>query len=144
MASPFREQFATLIRRSSTLARAYMCDGDASAAVIWDDDSEITIRLSLRGEEIWLIAGSGTLLRFVAASDGEFDHEGIAHVIDQILHGAAVEFFGVAEAAEGDVFATGFEIGQSQGFAGGLNESQARFRARLAGPMASASLTILD
>ncbi len=145
MATSFSEQFAVLIRKSGTSAHAHQCDGDASTAVVWDGDSEITIRLSLRNEEIWLIAGSGTLLRFVADSDGEFDHEGIAQVIDQILHGATVEFFGVTEAAEGDdIFTTGFEIGQSSGFAGGLNKSQARFHARLAGPMACASLTILD
>ncbi len=145
MASSFSKQFATLILSSNISAHAHLCDGDPSAAMVWDDDSGITIRLSLRDEEIWLIAGSGTLLRFVAASDGEFDHEGIACVIDQILHGAAVEFFGVAEDANGDdIFAAGFEIGRSQDFGGGLNESRARFRARLAGPMARANLTILD
>jgi len=144
MASSFGEQFAAIVRNTSRSAHAYLCDGNSAAAVAWDDNSEITIRLSLRGEEIWLLAGSGTLLRFVAASDGEFDHEGIGYVINQILHGAAIEFFGVAEDTDNVNFATGFEIGQSQEFAGGLNGSQARFRTRLAGPMASAALTILE
>lgn len=144
MAFSYSEQFAALVRKTSRSARAYLCDGDSSAAVAWDDNSEITIRLSLKGEEIWLLAGSGTLLRFAAASDGEFDQEGIGYVINQILHGTAIEFFGVTEGIDNDNFATGFEIGPSQEFAGGLNGSQARFRTRLAGPMASAALTVLE
>lgn len=141
----YSEQFVALVKELGTQAASYLCDGASTSAMIWDDDSEVTIRLSLRDDEIWLIAGAGILLRFVADSDGEFDREGIAFVIDQILRGAAIEFFGVANHVGGeDIFATGYEIGPKREFAGGLNETQARFRARLAGPLARARLIILD
>lgn len=145
MESSFSEQFQTLIRKSSTTAHAYLCDGDASAAMIWDDATHITIRLALKRDEIWLFAGSGTLVRFIAASDGEFDHEGIAQVISQILRGEATEFFGIARAdADDDMVATGYEIGLPGGFAGGLSNRQARFRTRLAGPLAGANRAIFE
>lgn len=144
MASSPSEQFASLIRHAGESVHAHLCDGDRSAAVVWDDESEITIRLSLRGDEVWIIAGSGILVRFVAASDGEFDREAIIYVIDQILTGSAVEYFGLAQSTGDDVFATGFDIGPDREYASGLDRSQARFRAQLAGPLARATLTISD
>ncbi|KHK95506.1 hypothetical protein LK09_19235 [Microbacterium mangrovi] len=129
------------MRRANRRARAYLCDGDPTSAVVWDPESEITIRLSLRGDEIWVIAGSGILIRFVADSGGELDHEGIAIVLTRILAGEAVEHFGVAGQDDGDAFATGYRVG-TEGFSGGFTAEEAKFRARLAGPLAVATLEL--
>lgn len=46
------QQVAEVVHRASGSARACLCDGDASSAVVWDPASEITIRLALRGDEV--------------------------------------------------------------------------------------------
>lgn len=132
----FEEQFAELVRRISSRARAYLCDGDPRSAVAWDPESEITIRLSLKGDEIWVMAGSALLIRDVAASDGEFDLAGIDLVVDEILGGRAVEHFGlVGQSGTDVVVATGFRL-ESGRFAGGRNEGESLFKARVGGPFA--------
>jgi len=143
MVSSLSEQFAALVRRIGESTHAHLCEGDPWAAMVWDDKSEVTIRLSLRDDEIWLFAGSGVLVRFIADSDGEFDRPGITSAIDQILAGTAIEYFGVADAGHDDIFATGFDIGPGE-YASGLDGRQARFRTRLAGPMAVAGIDVYD
>lgn len=147
MESSYQSQFAGIVRRTGTAARAHLCDGDASEAVVWDPATEITVRLSLRGDEVWLLAGSGLLIRFVAASDGEFDHEGIDRVIGLVLRGEAVEHFGVAALDGQDAppsIPTGYRVGEPQGYSGGLPAGQARFEARIAGPLARAHLDLTE
>lgn len=140
MASALTEQFAVIVRRAAQHARAHLCDGDPTSAVVWDPASEITIRLSLRSDEVWLIAGSGILIRFVTDSAGDVDIDSIATVLARILAGEAVEEFGVA-GQRGDVFATGYRVG-AEGFSGGLTADEAKFHARLAGPLAVAALDL--
>ena len=144
MACSFDEQLAEIVSRAKASARAHLCDGDTSSAVVWDADSEITIRLSRRGDEMWLLAGSGILLRFVAASDGEFDHEGIDTAIDLILRGEAIEYFGAAGRKSDPAFATGYRIDSAGGFSGGRTRIESLFQARLAGPMAAGRLDAGD
>jgi len=140
--SSFIEQFTGIVLRAKKSARAYLCDGDAHSAVVWDPDSEITIRLSLKEDEVWLIAGSGTLFRFVAASDGEFDHKGIDFVLNSILRSEVAEHFGVAGEAQYDSVVTGNHIGETNDYAGGLTADDSKYQARIAEPMASARMKI--
>lgn len=134
----FDEQFGEIVRRANGSFRAYLCDGDSRSAVIWDPYTEITIRLALRNDEIWVIAGSGVLVRFVAASDDTFSDEDIDAVMAAILRGDAVEYFGGAGASTALAAATGFDVGSDIGFSGGLGRDEAQFAARLAGPLAAA------
>lgn len=141
----FDGQFSGIVQRWRTRARAFLCDGDPRSAVIWDQRSHITVRLQLIQDEVWVIAGSGMLVRFVAASDGEFDREGIDDVVGQILAGKAVEYFGAADRDGEDVIATGYSVGEEPVlFTGGLGQSQSRFRSRIAGPMAVRGLDYLE
>lgn len=138
MAHSLDQRFANIVHRAGKSARACLCDGDARSAVVWDPASEITIRLALRRDEVWLIAGSGTLIRFVASSEGEFDDEGIDTVIDLILGGEAVEHFGVRGQKTGITFTTGYRLDPAGGFSGGLNASESLFQARIGGPLKAA------
>lgn len=141
MASSAGEQLEQLVESLRPAHRAYICDGDRSTAMAWDDESEITVRLSLRGDELWVLAGSGLLARYVVPSDGEFDLETIAEVVDGILTGGAVEFFGPASVGgSGGRVATGFRVGPGS-VSSGVDTEQAAFSARLAGPMARAEPT---
>ncbi|MFT7766740.1 hypothetical protein [Clavibacter tessellarius] len=112
--------------------------------MVWDESSEITVRLSLRGDELWAMAGSGVLVRFVETSEGEFDLDQVEHAVGLMLRGLAVEFFGAADDPGGEAYPSGFEIGSARAFAGGLDEGQSRFRARLAGPMFRATVPIAE
>lgn len=134
------EQFAQVVSAAGVSANAHLCEGDSTAAVIWDDSTQITVRLSLRDDEVWILAGSGILVRSITDSEGEFDRVLILDAIRQILRGEAIEYFGVTPCLEeADTFATGFEI-RRVGAAAGLDASSAAFRARLAGPLAQAAL----
>ena len=59
MDSSSGSQFEQLVDDASAHVRAHLCEGDPSTAVLWDDPTGITVRLSLLGDEIWLFAGSG-------------------------------------------------------------------------------------
>jgi len=141
----FDQQFAGIVQRWQPKVQAFSCAGDTRSAVIWHAQSQITLRLHLIEDEVWIIVGSGTLLRFVSASDGEFDHSGIDHVIEQVLAGNAIEYFGAVGHEHEDVIAVGYRIGEGPAaFTGGLSQNHSRFRARIAGPMAAAQLDELD
>lgn len=112
MASRLNEQFTSIVRRASQHARAHLCDGDSTSAVVWDPESE-----------------------------REFDGDSIATVITRILARDVVEYFGVAEQHDGDTFATGYRV-REEGFSGGLAPDETRFHARLAGPLAVAALDL--
>ena len=142
MAPSFEEQFAQIVRGIATYANAYLCDGDPRSAVAWDPENEITVRLQLRGDEVWVLAGSGTLIRTFADSTGELEHEGLDRVIRTILSGRAIEYFGVAGYPSIADFVTGHDLSPGIGFSGGLNAKQSQFSARIAGPLASAYLDI--
>lgn len=115
---------------------AYLCAGAERDAVVWSSDTEITVRLSARGDdEIWVLAGSGLLIRFVAASDGDLG--GVADVVRRIVAGEAVEMFGDRPAGDEPAVATGYALGPDRPFAGGLRADEARWTARIAGPFAA-------
>ena len=116
---------------------AYLCAGADREAMVWSSDTEITVRLSARGDdEIWVIAGSGLLVRFVAASDGDMGD--VAEVVRRIVAGEAVEMFGDRRRADdGFAVATGYALGPDRAFAGGLDGDQARWTARIGGPFAA-------
>lgn len=144
MASSLRDQFGQLVASAAAIGRAHLCVGDSSSALVWDETTEITVRLALRADEVWLLAGSGLLVRFVASSEATLDVEGILDVVKEIICGNATEFFGVASGAPGaDQFATGFQIA-SGSTSGGLGPSQSAFQARLAGPLARAQRVAED
>jgi len=140
MVSTPREQFLYLVERTSASANAYTCDGDTDTAFAWDSRNEITVRLALRGDEIWLFAGSGLLVRFVADSEGEFDLDGAMRTIASILAGEAVEYFGVRDRHPPASFATGFSVGADHFMQAGLGVVESVYSAHLAGPLARASL----
>jgi hypothetical protein len=142
MISSFSEQFIKIIINAKATTNAHLCKDDPKTAVLWDDSTQITIRLSLNEDEIFLYAGSGIFIRFVASSENLFDHFGIAKVIEQILTGQAIEYFGVKAKISDDFFATGYVVEAEPKFAGGLKEEEAYFRARLAGPMAKGFLSL--
>lgn len=144
MVSSARSQFAQLIDRAARAAHGHLCSGDPEAGVVWDDKTEITARLSLRGDEIWLVAGSGLLARFVANSEHEFDCEGILSAIAVILSGEAIEYFGVRGQDSEQAYATGFAIGEPAEYAGGLTHDQSRFATVLGGPLRRASIPVTD
>ena len=115
---------------------AYLCAGAEREAVVWSADTEITVRLSARGgDEIWVLAGSGLLIRFVAASDGDLGD--VADVVRRIVAGEAVEMFGDRLAGDEPAVATGYTLGSDRPFAGGLRADAARWTARIAGPFAA-------
>lgn len=140
MGFSFSDQFAGIVRRARNPAQAYICEGDPTSAVVWDIDNEITIRLSLKDDEVWLIAGSGTMVRFVADSNGDFDHDGIDFVISSILLSEVVEHFGAAGKLEYDFVVTGNQIGPMNEYGGGLTAEESKFQARIAGPIAAAQV----
>jgi hypothetical protein len=142
MESSFSEQFTGIVLRAKKSARAYLCDGDTDSAVVWDPDSEITIRLSLREDEVWLIAGSGSMFRFVAATDSEFDHGGIDFFISSILRSEMGEHFGAVGKAQYDSVVTGHAIVVADDWSGGLASTESKYQARIAVPMASARMRI--
>lgn len=116
---------------------AHLCDGAEREAVVWSAETEITVRLSARGDdELWVMAGSGLLIRFVAADDGDMGD--VAAVVRRIVAGEAVEMFGERRrAGEGPAVATGHALGPDRAFAGGLDSHQALWTARIAGPFAA-------
>lgn len=58
--------------------------------MVWSSDAEITVRLTARGDdEIWVLARSGLLIRFVAASDGDMGD--VAKVVRRIGAGEALD-----------------------------------------------------
>lgn len=117
---------------------AYLCAGAEREAVVWSPDTEITVRLSARGDdEIWVTAGSGLLIRFAAASDGDMGD--VADAVRRIVAGEAVEMFGERRRADdGPAAATGYTLGgPDRVFAGGLDAEQARWTARIGGPFAA-------
>lgn len=142
MAPSFEEQFAQIVRGIATYANAYLCDGDPRSAVAWDPENEITVRLALHGDELWVVAGSGTLIRLIATSSGEHLFDEVDAIVRTILSGRAVEHFGVAGHPSIADFVTGDDLGPAIGVAGGLNARQSQFSARIAGPLAKAYLDI--
>lgn len=115
---------------------AYLCAGADREAMVWSSSTEITVRLSARGDdEIWVLAGSGLLVRFVVADDG--DPGDVAAVVRRIVAGEAVEMFGDRDGASCPVVATGYELGPERSFAGGLAADEALWTARVAGPFAA-------
>ena len=140
MASSYEAQFAAVVRRIGTYARAHLCEGDSTSAVAWHPENQITVRLQLRGDEVWVVAGSGTLVRVVADSFGDLLHDELDSIVRAILDGYATEYFGVAGHPSIADFATGYDLGRAAGFAGGRNAKQSRFQARIAGPLAKAAL----
>ncbi|MCI9889470.1 hypothetical protein JT358_13520 [Micrococcales bacterium 31B] len=108
--------------------------------MMWDDKTEITARISLRGDEVWLVAGSGLLVRFVASSEHEFDLDGILAAAKKILSGHAVEYFGTRDLGTEPPYATGFAIGEPPEYAGGVTQGQSQFTAILGGPLLRAKL----
>mgnify|MGYP001292016712 CR=1 FL=1 len=142
MVSSALSQFAELVDRARRVAHAHLCSGDPETGLVWEDKTEITVRLSLRGDEIWLVAGSGLLVRFVASSEHEFDLEGILSAIAVLLSGEAIEYFGVRAHETEQTYATGFAIGEPPEYAGGLTQDQSRFAAVLGGPLRRAAIPI--
>lgn len=139
MASSYEEHFLEIVRSAKRFGNAHLCDGDARTALVWSPETEISIRLALRGDEVWILAGSGMLVRFVATSDGDFTNVDIEMAIDSILRGEATEHFGATGADHGDLFSMGYHVGPDLGY-GGLTEEKARFSARIAGPFAGSAL----
>ncbi len=143
MDSSSGSQFEQLVDDASAHVRAHLCEGDPSTAVLWDDPTGITVRLSLLGDEIWLFAGSGVLIRHIAPSDGEFDLEGLLATILHVLRGEAIEYFGVRGQTGDDVLLpTGFAV--PDGNAGGTTARSSVAHTRLAGPYAAAKAQYED
>jgi len=141
MAYSFGDQFATIVQSLRPTHHAHLCDGDPNSAVAWNDATEITARLSLRDDEIWILAGAGLLARFIAPSDGEFDPDTITSVVDEILRGGAVELFTATDpAADAPRTVTGFVL-DSGSVASGSSTQEATFAGRLGGPFARANIT---
>ena len=117
--------------------QAYLCAGNPRQAVAWSPRSEITVRIAAKADdELWVLAGSGMLVRFVAASDGDFGD--VVTVVQTILAGRAVEMFGDRDRPRsGLTVATGFRLDSDLTFAGGNSESEAAWTARVAGPLAA-------
>lgn len=128
------DALAAIIDDLAADAEAHLLAGDARHGVAWSPETEITVRLSCRGDdEIWVFAGSGTLIRFVAASDG--DPGDVALVVRALLRGEGVEMFGDrTRDDEGPAVATGYRLGDPPIFAGGLTATEARWTSRIAGP----------
>lgn len=114
---------------------AYLCEGAPDHGVAWSNETEITARLTVKGDdEIWVFAGSGILIRFVAASDGDMGDVGT--VVRALLSGEAIETFGdSARPSTGMAIATGYAL-ESAGFGGGLDPDRGQWSARLGGPFA--------
>lgn len=144
MVSSALSQFAELIGRAAQFAHAHLSSDDPETGVVWDHKTEITARLSLRGDEIWLLAGAGVLIRFIESSEGEFDLDGILSALSVVLSGEAVEYFGVRALETEPNYATGFTIGDPPEFAGGLAQDESRFAAVLGGPLRLAEMPITD
>lgn len=71
---------------------AHLCEGDPSAAVVWSEQAQITVRLRALGDdELWVLAGEGLLARVIADSEGDFE---IEWLVRAILAGNAVEIIG--------------------------------------------------
>ena len=92
MVPSLERQLARIVRRARRwYARSYLCAGDPRSAVLWSDQTEITVRLALRGDQLWILAGSGLLIRIVADSEGEIVPENVEPVLRAILAGQAVD-----------------------------------------------------
>lgn len=142
MEHSFEEQFVETVHRARAWGRAYLCDGDSKSAVIWHPKSHITVRLELRADEIWLVAGAGILGRFVAASDDSFDLEGIDSAISAVLSGKATEYFGVRGQVSDDLIPTGWML--PSGDAAGRGPRESIYAARVVGPFARGWLATAD
>lgn len=128
-----------IVQDLSSHVEAHLCAGDPNQAVAWSPDSEITVRLASKGDdEIWVIAGSGMLVRFITASDGDVGD--VEPFVRAVLAGQAVEMFGPEdEAGAKSMIATGYRLGPKPLFAGGATEAEATWTARVAGPFAARS-----
>ncbi|WP_156175023.1 MULTISPECIES: hypothetical protein [unclassified Leucobacter] len=142
MESSIRQSFNEIVKSAGDIYCSHLCEGEPNSAMVWDPVSEITVRLSLREDEVWIIAGSGTLVRFIATSESCFSSDDVLAAINSILSGGAIEFFGVQGDASADIFCTGYDLGERAGASGGLRQTESRFHARIAGPLAQANLEL--
>lgn len=141
MAFSYGEQLEQLVGVLRPEYRAHMCDGDPTSAVAWNEVNEITVRLTVRGDELWIHAGSGLLARFISPSDGDFDQETIGRVVREILDGGAVEFFSALTLPPGSTpIASGFMLASGSMSSGRPNQETTACSARIAGSFAQAWL----
>ena len=119
---------------------AHLCEGDPRSAMVWSDQTQITVRLHAPGDdEIWVLAGSGLMAREIADSEGCFETEPL---VVAILDGRAIEMFGPLH-GNAQMVPLGWQVETAHGgvFAGGVANEAPAVPAAVAGPLAVARLS---
>lgn len=98
--------------------------GEIDRAAVWSK-TDLAVQLVATGAELWLSAGAGTLVRFVADSNGEFGEEPLA-VVRAVLDGHATEFLQSTADDPRVLRVAGWRVDTDFGtFAGGIGQDDA-------------------